>query len=116
MGELLPQEPIPGNFLTKPSHSQESEDINSSKKTWTCSSTSKITLTPTLLTLSTLLTSLRLERPLLPTWPTNTTTVNSLTQPTSTQEKNQKKDQITDGHEQNLRNEIRTQLLRGKVH
>merc|ERR1712226_1479717 len=61
------QESTPGNFLILPSPSQESEDINSSKRTWTCSSTSKTTLTPTSQTPSTSPTSSRLERLLLPT-------------------------------------------------
>merc|ERR1712166_1561300 len=80
------QESTHGKFLMDPSHSQDLEDINSSKKTWTCSSTSKITSTPTSLTQSTLPTSSRSERPLSPTLLPNITMVNLSTQPQLTQE------------------------------
>lgn len=59
------QRSTPGVFWITHSASEESEDINSFKKTWTCLSTSRITPTPISLTQLTLLTSLRLVRPLL---------------------------------------------------
>merc|ERR1719450_522670 len=75
-----------GNFWINHSLSQESEDINSYKRTWTCSSTSKTILTPTSPTLSTSPTSSRLVRLLLLTFSTNTVMVNSLIQLQLTQE------------------------------
>merc|ERR1712032_929164 len=68
-------------LLDKAFTSQELEDTHTSKKTWTCSSTSKITLTPILATQSTWPTSSRLPTPSRRTSTPNTTTVNSLTQP-----------------------------------
>merc|ERR1719224_363650 len=62
------------------SHSQELEDINMFKKTWTCSSTSKITLTLISATPSTWLTSSRLLTPSERTSLPNITMVNSVTQ------------------------------------
>merc|ERR1719453_2495863 len=71
----------PGNSSTNPSPSQELEDTHTFKRTWTCSSTSKITLTPTLATQSTWPTSSRSPTPSRKTSTPSTTTVNSLTQP-----------------------------------
>merc|ERR1719502_1308095 len=71
----------PGSSSIRPSPSQELEDTLTSKRTWTCSSISKITLTPTLATQSTWPTSSRLPTPSRRTSTPNTTTVSSLTQP-----------------------------------
>ena len=40
----------PGNSMTKHSHSQESDDMNTFKRTWTCLNISKTTLIRTLVT------------------------------------------------------------------
>merc|ERR1711881_479290 len=72
-----------GNSSTRPSPSQELGDMLTFKRTWTCSSTSKITLTPTLATPSTWPTSSRLPTPSRRTSTPNTTTVSSLTQPST---------------------------------
>merc|ERR1712083_1032667 len=71
----------PGNSSTRHSPSQELEDMHTFKRTWTCSSTSKTTLTPILATQSTWPTSSRLPTPSRRTLTPNITTVNSLTQP-----------------------------------
>merc|ERR1712010_183706 len=60
--ELHCQEFTHGNSLTNHSHSQDSEDTNSFKRTWTCLSTSKTTSTPTSPTQLTLPISSRSER------------------------------------------------------
>merc|ERR1711865_164006 len=71
----------PGNSSIRPSPSQELEDTHTFKRTWTCSSISRIILTPTLATQSTWPTSSRLQTPSRRTSTPNTTTVNSLIQP-----------------------------------
>merc|ERR1719329_1857569 len=71
--------------MIRPSLSQEYEDTILCKDTWTCSSTSRITSTRTSPTDSMWTTSS--ESPRLPKLLStrNTTTVSSMTQPTSTQ-------------------------------
>lgn len=82
----LPQEFIPGNSSTNPSHSQELEDIQRFKKTWTCLSISKMMLTWTFQTPLKLINSSESLPPSKTSLIPNITMENSMTPPILTQE------------------------------